>query len=210
MARAAIQERVRDELPKLFVPRATPNVAPALQHYEFRAEDESEGIALALNSFYYYTKRYEGYATFRHRFGHFYRMFSDEVHIHKLNRAGLRYINHIPVLRPSPESAVPLADYLNVGIKVPAPLAEANLTELNSVFTIRLDQGSLRLLLKLEKLDEPGGREVLVLDFDFGQSDGLAVDRVDHHLDVAHTHTKRIFLELISERYLPVMRSPSK
>ena len=205
VARAKIQAALRSELPKLYVPRAIAGQAQALQPLEFRSDDEKEMIGLALNSFSYHSRKYEGFAKFQERFRNFWAIFSEHVHVHRLNRAGLRYINHIPILRPSETAPIPLEDYLNVGLRLP-PNITGDLTNLDLVFVSRLDEGVLRIAIAHKKVESPPS-ERLLLDFDFAQQDHLTVEAVDDYLDRAHQHTKRIFLELVSDKYLAVMRS---
>jgi uncharacterized protein (TIGR04255 family) len=206
VARPEIQRALRSELPKLYVPKYVPGEAPALQPYSLRTADESETIDFAVNSFAYVSRRYQGFKTFKERFGHLFGLFSEHVVIHSLNRVGLRYINHIPVLRESETATIPLEAYVKAGFNLPAGIPGANLTQLNSTFTFRVDDGSLRLALQFQRLDTPKQEEVLVLDFDFSQTEDLSVERVSEYLDRAHQHTKRIFLEMISDQYMPVMR----
>ena len=205
-ARPQIQQTLRSELPKLYVPKCVPGEAPALQPYSLRAADDSEGIDFAVNTFSYVCKRYQGFKVFKSRFEHFFGVFSRHVSIHSLTRVGLRYVNHIPVLRESETAAIPLEEYVKVGFRLPPAIPGANLTQLDSTFTVRIDDGSLRLALQFQKLNTPKQEEVLVLDFDFSRTEELAVDRVLEYLDKSHQHTKRIFLEMISDQYLPVMR----
>jgi uncharacterized protein (TIGR04255 family) len=73
-----------------------------------------------------------------------------------------------------------------------------------------MEEGVLRVALEHRKADSPPQAEVLVLDFDFGQTDNLVAADVVEYLERAHRQTKRIFLELISEKYLAVMRSPGR
>ena len=205
-ARPRIQKELRDSLPLLFVPKAKPDVAVALQPYVFMATDQTEQFHCALNSFAYITKRYSGYAKYRERLLGLARQFSEIVpEVQELTRVGLRYINHIPILRESKEAAIPLEDYLTVGLKLP-PSIGATLTQLESTFTVRLAAGTLKVMLRVEEGASAVGPERLVLDFDFAQLDDLQMTRLPEYLDVAHEQTKRVFTDLVSDRYLPVMR----
>jgi uncharacterized protein (TIGR04255 family) len=208
VARARIQDEVRSELPKLYVPRATPGVAPALQPIALHSEDESEIVGIALNSFSYHSKRYAGFSTFHARFRRFWMVFSEHVRLTRLTRVGLRYINHIPVLRPSEAAPIPVEDYINVKFQLP-PAVGGDLTHLNTTFEVRMEEGVLRIVIEHKKLEAPPQSEILLLDFDFGQEEGLVVPDVERYLERAHQHTKRIFLDLISDKYLAVMRSTS-
>lgn len=206
VARARMQAEVRPELPKLYVPKASNGVALSLQAVEFRSEDETEIVGVALNTFSYHSKRYPGFASFRDRFRAFWTLFAEHVTINRLTRVGLRYVNHIPVLRPSEHAPIRVADYLNVGVSLP-PNINGDLTNLNMAFVVQLEGGgALRIALEHKRL-EPPASEILVLDFDVALQDALEVHAVETYLDRAHEHTKRIFLDLVSEKYLAVMRS---
>jgi uncharacterized protein (TIGR04255 family) len=207
--RVAFQEATRDRLPKLYVPKTIVGQAPSLQGVVFRSEDESESVELAVNAFTYYSSRYDGFSSFKERVQSYLEVFNRSVKIHRLTRAGLRYVNHIPILRASPTAAIPLDDYLNVGLRLPATLG-ADLTEVNTAFTIRMAEGTLRILVKHERIAEPRDGEILVLDFDFAQEDNLNQAQVEEYLDRAHAHTKRVFSDLISAKYWPIMRGETQ
>lgn len=205
VARAKIQDAVRSELPKLYVPRAKEGQALALQAVQLHSGDDTEMIGLAMNSFAYHTRRYAGYEAFQQRVRRFWAVFSEHVHVHQLVRVGLRYINHIPILRQNEDSPIPLRDYLNIGLDIP-PSIRGDLIDFNTTLVERTDEGVLRIAIEHKKVEAPPS-EMLLLDFDFAQKDGLLVSAVDEYLERAHRHTKRIFLELVSEKYLAVMRS---
>ena len=207
LALPRIQAGLRRTLPKLFVPAAVVGVPPATQPLLFKSPDESESVEIALNSFAYTTNRYPGYAKFREDVLANARIFSEAVpEVEKLNRVGLRYINRIPILRSSKTASIPLKDYLNVGLELPDSIPGANLTELNSAFTVQMDGGQLKVVLQIEAGSSPAEPEVLVLDFDFGQLGDLHIAQLDVYLDRAHEHTKRVFTDLIAPEYFPVMR----
>jgi uncharacterized protein (TIGR04255 family) len=208
VARAQIQTRLRADLPKLYVPQSAPGVALALQPVQLRSQDESEMIGLAINSFSYHSKTYKGYSKFEERFRRFWAVFTEYVHPSRLTRVGLRYVNHIPILRQSETAPIPVSDYLNVAFQMPPTIA-GDLTHLNTVFVVRMEEGVLRIVMEHKKVEAPES-EILLLDFDFAQQDNLEVSRIDEYLERAHRHTKRIFLELISPKYLTVMRSAGR
>jgi uncharacterized protein (TIGR04255 family) len=205
-ARPRIQEAVRAELPKLYVPKVIPDVPLALQPYVFRSADETEAMEIALNTMSYTTTHYEGYANFKARALHFVGHFREAVpQVEELNRVGLRYVNHIRFLRETKQSAIPLNDFLNVHLGLPTGIP-ASLTEINTVFGVDMGEGKLRVAIRHERDDDSLRDERLVLDFDFAQGPGLEIDKIEEYLERAHAHTKQIFVDLISERYLPVIR----
>jgi uncharacterized protein (TIGR04255 family) len=208
VARPKIQGVVRSALPKLYVPIATPGEAPAMQPYVFKSRDESETLAVAVNSFAFTTTKYAGYAEFRENVLRYVGVFSTAVpEVDTLNRLGLRYINRMPILRESKLAALPLRDYLNVSLQLPASIPGVNLSELNIAFSVQMDSGNLKVMLRVEEGSGPAEREVLVLDFDFAQvGPDLRMGNLATYLDRAHAQTKRVFTDLIADKYWPVIR----
>lgn len=204
--RVQFQDATRDRLPKLYVPKAVAGQPLALQGYVFRSDDEAESVELAINAFTYYTSQYDRFASFRERVLSYFAVFSRFVRIHRLTRVGLRYVNRIPILRSGPGEGIQLSDYLNVGLTLPERMGGANLTELNTAFTLRMEGGKLRILIQHEQVSDPPGNEVLVLDFDFAQEDQLDVDCLEEYLDRAHADTKQIFVDLIAPRYWQIIK----
>jgi uncharacterized protein (TIGR04255 family) len=207
IARPSIQQAIKAELPNLFVPRAVVAEAPALQPYVFRSADYSESFEIAINRVNYVANAYRGYADFKQRALHFLDIFKRHVpQVTNLNRVGLRYINHIPMLRESPDSPMQLGDYVNIGLTLPLSIPESKLSEMNSVFSVALEGGILKVVLKNELPKTTAEGERLILDFDFVQHENLVIDRLADYVDTAHTHTKRVFMDLVSQKYFPVMR----
>lgn len=208
MARPAIQRELKSELPILLVPKAVVGLAPALQPYAFQAIDKSETFEIAINRVNYTATVYRGYADFKNKALHFVEIFMRHVpQVTSLNRVGLRYINHIPMLRTSPDAPMQLNDYVNIGLTLPASIPDTNLTGVDTVFSVDMGSGTLKVVLKNEVSKVPRESEILILDFDFYQQQkDLVIDRMAQYLDTAHTHTKQVFIDLISDKYLPVMR----
>ncbi len=203
-ARPLLQDAVRGDLPKLFVPKAVPGLAPALQGYVFRADDDSEGIDVAINSFAYMTTRYPGFGRFNDRCMRFLGLFLGLVPIHRPNRLGLRYVNQIPVLRESPKARIPIEDYLTIDFLLPTMVASRGYTELDVTVRVPTELGAMRI--HVDHATEGGDREVLRLDFDYSESDGIVLADVQSFLDRAHDMTKRLFMEILSPQYLELIQ----
>lgn len=196
-------EKIRDEFPKVYVPRAKEGTSPSLQHYQFRNETETENLAVAINSFYYICFKYQGFKSFKSRFLKYFQIFTEIYPLRKLSRTGLRYIDHIPILRE--RGIIPLADYLNFGFRIPDSIPE-NLELIQASFTTELTEGKLHLGIQYQQVEEPVKREVLVLDFDHFFEEEIAPSEVESYIDASHRWTKKIFLDLVSEKYLAIMK----
>ena len=203
-ARPLIQDAVRKELPLLFVPKATPGVAPALQGYSFKAEDDREGVDVALNSFTYVTTQYPGFESFKDQSLRFLNIFLELVPVHRPNRLGLRYVNQIPILRGSPKALIPVEDYLTIDFLLPSMVANRGYTDLDVRLRIPTDHGSMRI--HVDHATEDRDKEVLRLDFDYSESDGIVLADVKSFLDRAHDMTKRLFMDIVSPQYLELIR----
>lgn len=43
--------------------------------------------------------------------------------------------------------------------------------------------------------------EAILFDFDYAKEKNLVIDHVEQYLEESHTHTKRVFEELITDEY---------
>lgn len=197
-------ESIRTEFPKVFVPEAKHGEHLALSPYTFKNEEETELINVAINRFSLMTFKYQGFDLFRVQFLKYFKLFCQRYRIGKLNRLGLRYINHIPILR-NKEGIIPLSDYLNFGYKLPESIPQT-LTELGTVLVLKRGEGHLRILIQHQQLEDPQRTEIVLLDFDYNLTQDLTSDRIGAVMDISHQHTKDVFLNIISDRYLQVMR----
>jgi uncharacterized protein (TIGR04255 family) len=203
-ARPLIQDAVRADLPKVFVPKVVAGTAPALQGYAFRSEDASEGVDLAINSFVYMTYRYPGFQGFRERCLKFWSVFQRHVVVHRPNRLGLRYVNHIPILRESKSAGIPLDDYLTVDVVLPAMVMKRPFTEFSLNLQVPALPGQMRIQIEHQTPDE--GQELLQLDFDYSERESIDLNDLNGFLERAHAMTKHLFLEIVTPQYLELIR----
>jgi uncharacterized protein (TIGR04255 family) len=194
---------VRSEFPKVYVPTVQAGEAPSLKPYTYKNEKESDELNVGLNRFSFITLDYPGYQSFRGRFLKYFVPFRQIYGLSKLNRTGLRYVNHIPVLRE--KGMIPLSNFLNFGYKLPPSIPE-EIESLGTFLTVTIGDGHLRIVISHEELQDPTRSEVIALDFDYFLDQDLVADRVEQYLDKSHEHTKKIFVDLVSEKYLQVMR----
>ncbi len=178
-----------------------------LQPVVLKAADETEAFEFAINSFGYSTTSYAGFDRFKEQLLKFAAVFASAVpEVNALNRVGLRYINKMPLLRENNEAPIPVADYLNLGLMLPESIPQVNLTELNSVFSVRLDDGVLRVAVRTEERSTPAEREVLVLDFDYILKNNITMSNLETYVESAHRHTKRVFHDLLAPSYLAFVK----
>ena len=96
----AIQGALRDEFPKLLVPKVDAGEYPALKPFHLANDDQSEQVTLALNSLAFITRRYPEYDGFRRRYGQVLQRCLSKWSPPHLTRLGLRYLNWIPAGLP--------------------------------------------------------------------------------------------------------------
>ena len=204
--RHEFQSKVRSEYPTLYVPKVQPEVAPALQAYSFRNEEEKASINLALNSFSYSTNQYLGFEKFRNRFLAAFSVFQEMFNIPKFSRIGLRYTNHIPILKE--QGIIPLVEALKIGLKLPSLIPE-KYEEFLVVFATELGDGKLRCIVQYQEV-QPQGKEFLLLDFDYFIKGELNPNSIESLLETSHRHTKEVFLSLITEGYLAAMKGDTQ
>jgi uncharacterized protein (TIGR04255 family) len=204
--RHEFQNKVRSEYPTLYVPKVQLEVAPALQAYSFRNEQEKATLNLALNSFSYSTNQYLGFEKFRDRFLSAFSVFQEMFNIPKFSRTGLRYTNHIPILKE--QGTIPLAEALKIGLKLPNLIPE-KYEEFLVAFATELGEGKLRCIVQHQE-EQPQGKEFLLLDFDYFIKGELNPNSIERLLETSHHHTKEVFLSFITEGYLAAMRGETQ
>jgi uncharacterized protein (TIGR04255 family) len=154
-------------------------------------------MMIALNKFAYYVRRYPGYGQFSKEVLNWVTEFGKIYNIPKLNRSGLRYINIIPFSRES--GLIPLNRFLKIKFELPEVFPN-NFENLSLVFISKTEGGAITT--KIESIiSADRSHEAILLDFDYAKEKNLVIDHVEQYLEESHTHTKRVFEELITDEY---------
>lgn len=197
-------EKIRTEYPKVLVPQTSSDKPLALLPYKFRAADDSMTVMVCMNSFAISATKYPGYDIFSKEILRVYRLFGDTFNINKINRIGWRYINVIPFVRNN--GLIPLAKFLKLGFKIPASVP-SEFKNINLMFESENDGISIITQLQsIQRQIASGGlEEALMLDFDFGRisynRNDLEFKSVPKYLDEAHTRTRTLFEDFITDEY---------
>jgi uncharacterized protein (TIGR04255 family) len=200
--RGEFQRLVKSEFPHLYVPHAATDKAPALQHYQFKREDASASVMLALNSFVYTSTAYPGFDAFTSDIERLWEKFSSLFDVPAFTRLGLRYINNLPIIR-SDAGAIPLSNYVTANLKVTPSLPSGTIYDLGYSVVCERDGGQMRILLQNEQSRD--GVEVLLLDLDFSKKGVIERNERQRFIDSAHKEIETLFLELISPDYKQIM-----
>lgn len=200
--RDQFQAAVRSDFPNLWVPNAVPNISPALQHYQFRTEDNSARVSLAINSFVYATSTYPGFEQFRTNLERQRAIFDEVFEISSYTRLGLRYTNQLPILRTE-NNFIPLANYVSARIDVGGRFPTPDINELQFSMSCKTDTGDLRVTIQNE---DRSSIEVLTIDLDFFLNGKIGKDQIPGFLINAHDKIEAVFLSLISDDYKSIMK----
>lgn len=196
--------KVKEEFPQIFVPAITGVEAPSLKSYEFKSKDNSKLLKNCINRFSYHTMRYLGFAAFKEECLHYMQSFTELYKISSLKRTGLRYINHMPIVKI--DGCIPIERYLNFGYQLPSEKIIPDKFELfHTILVLNLGEGKLRILIQYDEIQDIVKTEVIILDFDYYIEGKLDAELLEHYLDDSHKHTKIIFESLISDEYRKVM-----
>ncbi len=199
-------KKIRNEFPEINLPLQTDQEPYPLKNYLFRDTKREKGVAYSINKFSYRCYKYYGFARFKEESLRHLKMFAEYFGIKNLERTGLRYVNHIPIL--SEDGVIPVERYLHFGYKLPESIPEKyNL--LHSVIFVRLGKGNLRILIQYVKRPDPPDplrSEIILLDFDYFLEGKLSSANIETYLDDSHQHTKKIFEDLTTEEYKVIMR----
>jgi uncharacterized protein (TIGR04255 family) len=193
---------IRSEFPEINLPIVDSPEPYPLRNYLFRDSKREKGIQFSINKCSFHRYKYLGFNQFKEESLKDLNLFAQKFKIQTLNRTGLRYINHIPILREN--GIIPLGKFLNFGYKTPKSIPDAY-EFLHTVLFIKLGEGSLRLLIQYRKLQDEKETEIIILDFDYFFEGDLEFSKVETYINESHKHTKTIFEELVTEHYKKVM-----
>ena len=101
-------EKIRNDYPQILVPIVM-GEPPSLKSYEFTGSEGKKIIRCSINTFSIHTNEYEGFARFKEDCLKYTQLFTKLYSITSLKRTGLRYINHIPIVRI--EGCIPIQKY---------------------------------------------------------------------------------------------------
>ncbi len=201
--RDQFQRMLKPELPNLYVPNAVLGVANALQHYQFRKEDNSATVSLAVNGFLYATSRYPGFDIFKEDLEIVWKHFSDLFDIPEFTRLGLRYTNHLPIIRAE-DGTIPVTKYVTSDLNPITRVPTEKTYEVAVSVTCEMSGGQLRLAMQTEK--RAGGLEILVLDLDFSRTEAIKREEREEFILSAHEEIEKVFSDLISQDYKEIMK----
>ena len=194
--------KIKIEFPEINLPLVTDQEPYALKTYLFRDNKRERGVAYSVNKFSYHCYKYYGFAKFKEESLKYLTMFCEHFNVNSLDRTGLRYVNHIPIV--TEEGVIPIERYINFGYKLPNSIPERyNL--LHTVIFVKLGIGNLRVLIQYLKRPDPMQTEIILLDFDYFLEEKLLVSNIETYIDESHKHTKKIFEDLTTEEYKIIM-----
>ena len=195
-------KRIRNEYPRILVPRMKAQRFPALEPYRFEKQDKSSGIMLAINKFSYYSRKYPGYTKFQKESMGLIQGFGNIFNLDKLNRTGWRYINIIPFTRET--GNIPLKRFLNLRLITPKSMPD-QFENISIVFILKVNGGSITVKLE-SMMTEDKKNEALLLDFDYVKVKNLAFRKVKSYMQESHRFTRTLFEELITNNYRKYLR----
>ncbi len=194
--------KIRNEFPEVNLPLAdTPEPYP-LKNYLFRDSRREKGIQFSVNKCSFHRYKYSGFAEFKEQALRYLRMFAEKFGIEVLHRTGLRYVNHIPILRE--DGVIPLGKYLNFGYRMPKSIPE-QYDFLHTVLFAKIGDGALRMLIQYKRLPDEMQTEVIALDFDYFYEGNLHFSEIETYMNESHKYTKKIFEDLVTDHYRRIM-----
>ncbi len=194
---------VRNDYPKILVPKTKEDSFVALEPYRFEKNDGSYGVMLALNKFSFNCHKYPGFFSFKKEVvtlvGKFKKAYPQ---VDKLNRTGFRYVNIIPFTRE--EGLVPLDSFLKLKLHMPTAIPE-RYKNISVGFVAQTKGGSITTRIEtLAAADKSG--EALLLDFDYAKEESLSINKINQYLDESHNYSRQLFEDLITDNYRMFLR----
>ena len=195
--------RIRSKFPIII---AHPELSAHL--YEFSNNNpKTETVKVGVDRFSYHTSEYQGgFESFEKKALQLVNEFIEVYKIGSLIRTGLRYINHIPIVKV--DGCIPLERYLNFGYKLPVTGSVPDRYELlHTILVVKVGKGNLRIIIEYRENPDLVNSEILVVDFDYFLMGQLESSDVSRFIQQSHGHTKKIFEDLITDDYRRVMES---
>lgn len=197
--------KIKEKYPYILLPSIKPEQPPSIAPYRFQDKDNSQnanGIMLAINRFSYYQRDYDNHVPFKEEFIRLLGLLKETYPLEKLNRIGWRYINLIPFVRE--KGLIPIQRYLNLNICLPEDLAEKH-TNFSLALSSKVQNGIMTLRIESVRRKETN-EEVILLDWDYGITKDIELQKIDDYLEEAHCNTRRLFEELITDKYRQYLR----
>lgn len=191
-------EKIKDEFPILFFPTKMPS--PPIISYRLANKDDKNGVIFSINSFAFSCRIYKGFSRFERDCVAFVMDFVHLFGIEELTRIGLRYINHIPIIRE--KGLIPLNRYLNFGYRLPNSIPEG-IENFSNEFITKCNEGKIRTVISDLIHDN---NEFIILDFDYFFDGKLESREISDYLKKSHEKTKQFFLDITTEEYKSIMR----
>jgi len=199
-------EKIRADYPLLYVPEIKPGMHPSLQHYKFENEKRDAGVSLALNSFCYFQREYQGAGKYIQEVMRLFRLADELFKIQKYSRMGWRYINVIPFVREN--DLIPLGRFLE---NAPSFSTIESNTYKDISFWATTDFETESVLVRLDSSSEKD-REQLVLDVDVyrGKLDkSFNSENVEELLNRLHCIGRNFFESSITDDYRDYLKGNS-
>ncbi len=205
---------ISEEFPTTLFPKAEAGTSPSLQPFRFDSISNDKSIKLSVNTFSFITRNYSTFPEFKAETLRFLYMFAEMFQLDSLRRTGLRYVNHIYI-----DESDNVDKFLNINFELPlidknkikpfryelsSPLGEGSVRVLIQQESTEFDSTDLKHTVPLPLLEELGKIKTnrIVLDFDYYIDHGdMNIKNIDHYLAVSHSHTKELFLSLITDEY---------
>ena len=191
-------EKIRDKYPTILVPQAGDRLAP----YRFENQNRNAEIMLALNRFSFHDKDYSGHKRFIKEFIELVKKLNQTYSLKKLARVGWRYINVIPFTRE--DGIVPLQRFVSLDVILPEGVSD-QFENLSMVLISKVPDGTITTRIEsIIRSDDQ--QEALLLDFDFALTEKLAFSKIHSCVRKAHSETRALFENLITDDYRQYLR----
>ena len=194
-------EAVRDIYPLVFVPPIQAGTHPSLQHYRFETEDATAGATLALNSFGYFQRDYQGAKNYINELLRLFNIANGLFNIKNFSRVGWRYINAIPYTREN--QLIPLANYFEQPPRF-FSIESHSYSRINFSATTQYEDKSISV--RLESDESLGtGKEMLIFDIDVYKDSlkeiGFKGGGIPSLINELHCIGRNCFEDSITEKY---------
>jgi len=203
-----IQQELRPAFPKLLVPPAVDGVAPMLQPIHLVSREDSQVVMLAVNTFGFSVRRYQGFEKFKADLQRALDVFSRHSDVRLSTRMGLRYTNVLP--EAFGQAPVPgrLHGALKLGLSgwpiEATEIAEQSLLVVNGVargVKLRVSMLPRAAVLLNKPVSIQSAVHGVILDLDGFREGSIPVGDFPTFLEAAHGVIEDAFFGLLTDEY---------
>jgi uncharacterized protein (TIGR04255 family) len=188
---------IKDIFPNINTPEPLPFEHHIIEPMAYYSVDGTENLSCSVSKLSYITRSYQTFHGFKERVIKYSGILDKVCGVNKVNRIGLRYINHIQIAKEG--EGIPINKYLKFNFNLPESIPKNNIIDFQTLLVTKFEKGSVRSIFATSKKSD---KDILILDNDVIISGEYNTNEIDKILTEAHDKVETVFLDTLNSEYL--------